>query len=156
MAPGDGPPPARGKEQRKADTLAKLAEENLDGWVSTAGGGRGHLVPLSMHWTGDRLVIAVEPASVTARNILETRVARIGLGATRDVVMIDVDLEVAHPVGELPHEIGEGYAAQSVWDPRAVGGDFVYLVLRPVRVQAWREVNELSARALMRDGTWLV
>jgi|RhiMethySRZTD1v2_1073278.scaffolds.fasta_scaffold13400_5 hypothetical protein len=156
MAPG-GPPAARSKEQRKADTLAKLAAENLDGWVSSApGAGRAHLVPLSMHWTGDRLVIAVEPPSVTARNILETRVARIGLGATRDVVMMDVELDAAYPVAELPDEIGEGYAAQSDWDPRAVGGDYVYLVLRPTRVQAWREVNELSARALMRDGAWLV
>jgi hypothetical protein len=29
-------------------------------------------------------------------------------------------------------------------------------VLRPVRVQAWREVNEIPERTLMRDGTWLV
>jgi hypothetical protein len=149
--------PARSKEQRKADTLARLAQENLDGWVTSApAAGKAHLVPLSMHWTGDRLVIAVEPASVTARNILETRVARIGLGATRDVVMVDVELDAAHPVGDLPASIGDGYAAQSDWDPRAVGGDYVYLVLRPVRIQAWREVNELAARALMRDGTWLV
>ena len=156
MAPG-GLPAARGKEQRKADTLAKLTAENLDGWVSSAPStGRAHLVPLSMHWTGDRLVIAVERASVTGRNILETRVARIALGATRDVVMIDVELDSAYPVAELPEEIGEGYAAQSDWDPRTVGGDYVYLVLRPTRVQAWREVNELSARALMRDGAWLV
>jgi len=151
------PPEARSTEQRKADTLAMLAEENLDGWVTSApAAGRAHLVPLSLHWTGDRLVIAVEPASVTARNILETRVARIGLGATRDVVMMDVELDAAYPIGEVPASIGEGYATQSDWDPRAVGGDFVYLVLRPTRVQAWREVNELSTRALMREGTWLV
>jgi hypothetical protein len=151
------PPEARSAEQRKADTLARLAQENLDGWVTSApAAGRAHLVPLSLHWTGDRLVIAVEPGSVTARNILKTRVARIGVGLTRDVVMIDVGLDEAHPVGEVPASIGEGYATQSDWDPRAVGGDFVYLVLRPIRVQAWREVNELSARALMRDGTWLV
>jgi hypothetical protein len=25
-----------------------------------------------------------------------------------------------------------------------------------VRVQAWREANEIAGRTLMRDGTWLV
>jgi len=32
----------------------------------------------------------------------------------------------------------------------------VYLVLRPVRVQAWREADEMTGRTLMRDGEWLV
>jgi hypothetical protein len=147
----------RTKEQRKADTLAKLAEPVLDGWVSSApASGRTHLVPLSLHWTGDRLVVAVEPASVTARNIVETRYARVGLGGTRDVVMMETELERAYPVADVPAEIGVGYARQSDWDPREVGGDFVYLVLRPTRLQAWREVNELADRALMRNGAWLV
>jgi hypothetical protein len=30
------------------------------------------------------------------------------------------------------------------------------VVLRPDRIQAWRESNELAGRLLMRDGTWLV
>jgi hypothetical protein len=30
-----------------------------------------------------------------------------------------------------------------------------FLVLRPLRIQAWREVNGLPGRALMRDGAWL-
>jgi len=29
-------------------------------------------------------------------------------------------------------------------------------VLRPLRVQAWREANEIAGRTLMRDGAWLV
>ena len=29
---------------------------------------------------------------------------------------------------------------------------YVFLVLRPVRVQAWREANEIAGRTLMRDG----
>jgi hypothetical protein len=147
----------RTKEQRKADTLARFAEPNIDGWVSSAPGkGRSHLVPLSLHWTGERLVLAVEPASLTARNIVETGLARIGLGGTRDVVMVDAELEAAHPVAEVPAKISAGYAGQADWDPRESTGDIVYLVLRPTRVQAWREVNELADRALMRGGIWLV
>jgi hypothetical protein len=30
-----------------------------------------------------------------------------------------------------------------------------FLVLRPQRVQAWREVDELPGRTLMRDGAWI-
>jgi hypothetical protein len=30
----------------------------------------------------------------------------------------------------------------------------VYVVLRPERIQAWRERNELSGRTLMRAGRW--
>ena len=33
---------------------------------------------------------------------------------------------------------------------------FTYLVLRPVRIQAWREVNEIEGRTVMADGLWLV
>jgi hypothetical protein len=36
------------------------------------------------------------------------------------------------------------------------GGQMRFLVLRPLRIQAWREVNELSDRALMRGGGWLI
>ena len=45
--------------------------------------------------------------------------------------------------------------AQADWDPRRDTG-YVFLVLRPVRVQAWREANEIAGRTLMRDGSWLV
>ena len=52
-------------------------------------------------------------------------------------------------------ELGAAYAGQADWDPRGMTG-FVFFVLRSVRVQAWREVNEIADRELMRDGRWLV
>jgi hypothetical protein len=144
-------------EQRKADTLAKLAEPALDGWVtSTPSTGRAHMVPLSLYWTGDRLVIAVEKSSLTARNILATTHARVGVGGTRDVVLMDLVLEESVAAAQAPAEIGDGYAGQSDWDPRDDPSEYLYLVLRPTRVLAWREANELSGRVLMRDGAWLV
>jgi hypothetical protein len=30
-----------------------------------------------------------------------------------------------------------------------------FLVLRPQRIQAWREANELTGRTLMRSGEWM-
>jgi hypothetical protein len=52
-------------------------------------------------------------------------------------------------------ELGEAYAAQADWDPRTSSG-YVFLVLRPVRIQAWRESDEIAGRTLMRDGAWVV
>lgn len=150
----------RSREQRKADTLAKLAAPAADVWVATAaadtdGQARSYLVPLSLAWIDERVVLATEADSVTARNIISQRRARLGLGPTRDVVMIDAELEQAYGLDDVPAGLAQGYAAQSDWDPRESGGRMQFLILRPQRVQAWREVNELPGRTLMRDGAWI-
>lgn len=148
--------PPRDREQRKQDTLAKLTADNADVWVSTASpAGEPYLVPLSLAWLGERAVIAVDGSSRTARNLAAGGTARLAVGATRDVVLIDAVLERAVPALEAG-ELAEGYAAQADWDPRTGGGEsYRYLVLRPERIQAWREVNELSGRLLMKGGEWL-
>src|SRR5262245_29163908 len=148
--------PPRTVEQRTADTRAALAAPGADIWVATASaGGEAHLVPLSYGWTGDRIVLSTSSTMVTARNLISSGRARLGTGATRDVVMIDAELEAVHPVGDVPEEVVASFVTQSDWDPRPEGDPFVFLVLRPVRIQAWREVNELAGRTLMRDGAWL-
>ena len=151
----------RTQEQRKADTLVKLTAPGVDAWVATAGADTsGHaspyLVPLSLAWIEERIVLATEADSVTARNLTSHRHARLGLGPTRDVVMIDAELEHVHGADEVPAGLAQGYAAQADWDPREAGGQMLFLVLRPLRIQAWREVDELPGRALMRDGAWLI
>jgi hypothetical protein len=140
---------------RKADTLALLATRPLDVWVATASpAGEPHLVPVSLAWVDERVVIAIEGRSVTARNLLATGTARLAVGPTRDVVMIDAIVERSVDVA-ADDALGTAYAAQADWDPRTTTG-YVLLVLRPVRLQAWREENEIADRTLMRDGTWLV
>ena len=52
-------------------------------------------------------------------------------------------------------ENGRAYAGQADWDPRLEPATYVFLLVRPRRVQAWREVNELAGRVLMQDGAWL-
>lgn len=98
-------------------------------------------------------MIAVEGSSVTARNLTASGVARLAVGPTRDVVMIDAVLE--RVVDVAGNALGAAYVAQADWDPRRSKGYF-FLVLRPVRVQAWREANELVGRTLMRQGVWLI
>jgi len=148
-------PGPRDAETRKADTRALLATPAIDVWVASASGaGEAHLVPLSLAWVGERAVVAVEKTSITARNLTTSGRARLAVGPTRDVVMIDADLDRVVEVG-TDQALGEAYAAQADWDPRGSAG-YVYLVLRPDRVQAWREADEIPGRTLMRSGTWIV
>ena len=148
-------PPARPLEQRKTDTLAKLTGPATDVWVASAG-AEAYLVPLSLGWVDERVVIALERTSRTAQNIATSGTARLGLGPTRDVVLIDAVLEATHPIGDGPASLVDGYLAQADWDPRSAGDSYQWMVLRPVRIQAWREPNELAGRTLMRDGAWTV
>jgi Pyridoxamine 5'-phosphate oxidase len=143
----------RDRRTRKADALALLVTPAIDVWVATASAaGAPYLVPLSLAWVDDRVVIAVEQTSLTGRNLIASGAARLAVGPTRDVVMIDAVLE--QTVDVTDEALGAAYVAQADWDPRTSGG-YVFLVLRPVRVQAWREANELAGRTLMRDGRWL-
>lgn len=132
-----------------------LATPAIDVWVATASAaGKAHLVPLSLAWVDERAMIAVAETSLTARNLTTSGRARLAVGPTRDVVMIDAVLDRAADVGD-DEAMGDAYAAQADWDPRRDSG-YVFLVLRPVRIQAWREADEIEGRTLMRDGAWLV
>ncbi len=147
-------PDARDSATRKTDTLTMLATPAIDVWVATASAaGAPYLVPVSLAWVDERVVIAVDGTSLTARNLAASGVARLALGPTRDVVMIDAVLDKMLDVA-ADDGLGAAYVAQADWDPRGSAG-YMFLVLRPVRVQAWREVNELPDRELMRDGRWL-
>lgn len=119
-------------------------------------GGDPYLVPLSFAWVSGRVVLALEAASRTARNITASGTARLGLGATRDVVIIDAVLDAEHRVMAAPADLIAAYVTQADWDPRSAGSGYLLLVLRPQRLQAWRESSELTGRTLMRDGIWLV
>jgi hypothetical protein len=96
----DGQP--RTRDQRRADTLAKLTAPAADVWVATAA----------------------------------------------------VDIGV-YGLDEVPAGLARQYAAQADWDPRESGDRMRFLVLRPQRIQAWREVDELPGRTLMRGGAWI-
>lgn len=135
--------------------LATLSAPVADAWVATADAGEPYLVPLTASWFEERIVLATDRGSPTAGNLAARGTARLAFGGTRDVVLIDVRLERTVPVADAG-PIGEAYAAQNDWDPRTAGDAYVFLILRPERVQAWRELNEIAGRTLMRDGAWLV
>jgi hypothetical protein len=146
--------PPRSLEQRTRDTLARL-EADADLWVATADGtGVPHLIPLSFHWDGTDLLLATPADSVTARNLVAGGRTRLGLGPTRDLAVIEGELRRTTPADEIDEETAQAFAQKAGFDPRREKG-MAYFWIRPVRIQAWREANELTGRTLMRDGRWL-
>ena len=144
----------RSTAQRKSDAIEKLKGDQ-DVWVATADDrGVAHLVPLSLCWLEGKVVVAVEARSRTARNAAASGQARLALGPTRDVVAIDAKASVVAREKAGP-TIAGGYRERTGWEPGSDGGDWVYLLLEPTRIQVWREVDEIPGRTVMADGTWL-
>lgn len=139
--------------ERKQDALHRL-EHDVDAWVATAGDDGPYLVPLSYLWDGHTLLFATPAASPTIRNLRVSGRARLGIGPTRDLVLIE---GTAHLLasGDITREIGDAFAQKTGFDPRELTTPYVYFRIAPQRLQAWREANELPGRDLMRDGEWL-
>ncbi|GAA3198089.1 pyridoxamine 5'-phosphate oxidase family protein [Actinocorallia longicatena] len=136
----------RTAERRRRDTLDRL-ENDVDAWIATADPGTGtpHLVPLSFLWEGETLLISTAAATPTARNLAASGLARVGVGPTRDLVLIEASAEALDPAS-LPAALGDAFAAKTGFDPRAEPNPYLYFRLTPSRVRAWREVNELKDR----------
>jgi Pyridoxamine 5'-phosphate oxidase len=147
--------PVRTPTQRKRDALDRL-EHDIDAWVATADreSGTPYLVPLSFLWEGATLLIATPASSPTGRNLQATGRVRVGIGPTRDVVLIE---GTAHTLaaGEVSDELGDAFAAKTGFDPRRLEA-YLFFRIHPQRLQAWREADELENRELMRGGHWVV
>ncbi|WP_026402037.1 pyridoxamine 5'-phosphate oxidase family protein [Actinomadura rifamycini] len=144
----------RSRAERRRDTEHRLARD-VDVWVASASpDGLPHLVPLSFDWDGERLILATPRDSRTGRNLAASRTVRLGLGPTRDVTVIDGEVEVLE-IDALPRERADRFAARTGFDPRAQSAPYRWFRVAPRRVLAWREENELRGRELMRDGRWL-
>jgi len=145
--------PPRTYQQRKEDTLARLASD-VDAWVASADRhGDVYLVPLSFLWDGTAITVTTPESSRTARNLRSGARARLGIGPTRDVVLIDGTVE-EFSLETVPDGLARAFA-EKLWDPRGEADRYAYFRITPQRIQAWREVNELAGRDLMRQGTWL-
>lgn len=144
----------RTTDERVADARAKLAGD-ADVWVATAdSAGVAHLVPLSLCWHDGEIVVAVEARSRTARNATASGQARLALGSTRDVVSVEATVTVVDRAGASA-DLVDAYRSRTGWDPGGDGGEWVYLCCRPVSVQVWRDVEEITGRTVMCAGEWL-
>jgi hypothetical protein len=148
VSPRSGP-------DRWRDTEHRLARD-VDLWVASASAdGAPYLVPLSFDWDGQALLMSTSADSATGRNLAATRSVRLGLGLTRDVSMIEGAVEVL-AIDAVPRETGDRFVARTGFDPRTLTTTYRWFRVTPRRIQAWREVDELPGRELMRDGRWLV
>ncbi|HYP44126.1 MAG TPA: pyridoxamine 5'-phosphate oxidase family protein [Propionibacteriaceae bacterium] len=146
---------ARTRVQRRRDTEHRLSTD-VDVWVATASAdGAAYLVPLSFDFDGGALLLATSAESITGRNLAAAGSVRLGLGLTRDVSMIDGLVEVLD-LNALPSDAGDRFARRTGFDPRTLAERYCWFRITPRRIQAWREVEELAERDLMRDGRWLV
>jgi hypothetical protein len=144
----------RSRARRRRDTEHRLSHD-IDLWVASASEDGGpYLVPLSFDWDGEALLLATLTNSPTGRNLAASRAVRLGLGETRDVSIIEGEVEVLE-IDELPPEIGDRFVTRTGFDPREESPPFRWFRVLPRRIQAWREANELAGRDLMRDGRWL-
>jgi nitroimidazol reductase NimA-like FMN-containing flavoprotein (pyridoxamine 5'-phosphate oxidase superfamily) len=149
-------PPARTPEQRKQDALIRL-EQDVDAWVATADpeSGTPYLVPLSFLWDGVTLLVATQSSSPTSRNLQATGKVRLGIGPTRDLVLVEGTV-LALEAAELKDEVGDAFAAKTGFDPRELTSRYLYFRIHPQRIQAWREANEIEGRELMSGGHWVL
>jgi nitroimidazol reductase NimA-like FMN-containing flavoprotein (pyridoxamine 5'-phosphate oxidase superfamily) len=137
----------RSHAQRVTDTLRRLADD-VDAWIATADdSGTPYLVPLSFRWDGRTLLLSTAVASRTARNLVASGEVRVGVGPTRDVVLIHGTVTVVAS-GELSTAEGDAFAEKTGFDPRTLSSPYLYFRVTPTRVQAWREVDELPGRDL--------
>lgn len=145
-------PPPRPPQQRWKDTLHRL-ENDVDVWVATAdpADGTPYLVPLSFLWDGETVLLSTSGNSPTGRNLRTTGRVRLGIGPTRDVVMVDGTVEMLS-ADELPAGVGDAFAVKTGFDPRTFTERYPYFRVRPQRLQAWRESNEIAGRDLIREG----
>ena len=84
----------RPRADRRRDTEHRLTND-VDVWVASASAdGKPYLVPLSFDWDGAAVLVATPTNSPTGKNLARSGVARLALGPTRDVTMIEADVEV--------------------------------------------------------------
>ena len=146
----NGPRPI---DQRITDTRRRL-EEDVDCWVASASSGAPYLIPLSFFWDGTDLFVATPAASITSRNLQASGTVRVGVGPTRDVVLIDATVR-ALTDDEVVPEFADAFAVKADFDPRNEPNQYLYFRITPQRIRAWREADELAGRDLMRAGVWL-
>ncbi|GAA4198922.1 hypothetical protein GCM10022220_00800 [Actinocatenispora rupis] len=146
-------PPVRDLAQRRADTVDRLAS-GFQMWLATGSDGHGaHLIPVAYVWDGSTLTTATFRRSRTVANLRARPRARVAIGDTADVVMIDTRATLLD-VPDIDVASAEAYAQVST-DPRHAPDRFLYVRLVPERILAWNSLTEFAGRTLMLKGSWL-
>jgi 4a-hydroxytetrahydrobiopterin dehydratase len=126
-----------------------LAADGLDDWVVLHGGAAAVFRVTSLT-AAAQLAQAVAGMSGFEGSgaLLTIADGHLSVRMTRGVMRIEPrHVEVARAISAIAREHGAIANRTAVQEVQ---------VLRPVRVQVWRESNEIPGRTLMREGAWLV
>jgi hypothetical protein len=142
----------RSADVRRQDVLYRLGHE-VDAWVATTDTDTGapRLTPLSFLWPDESLLFSTVTASPTGRNLVANPSVQVGIGQTRDVVLVQGTVEALTAISD---PLGDAFAAKTGFDPRTLTDPYSYFRLHPRSIQAWREEDELAGRWVMRAGIW--
>jgi hypothetical protein len=147
----------RSPESRKEYVVALLSAHHPQCWVATASrSGDPHLVPLSFAWREGRVIICSGEGFRLTKDLVEGSGASLAIGDTRDVVLIRASVEASWPAGEQPPEVSKRFATQADWDPSRLGKAFRYFLLKPERIDVWRQPDEMADRTIMRCHAWVI
>ena len=136
-------PEAAIRRQRIQTPCGAWRATSTPGVATADADGGPWLVPLSFVWDGERLLLSTTGSSPTGRNLAAGGAIRIGIGETRDVVLVEgtVDGTVDGVTGiapaDLPASIGNVRRHDRL-RPAHAGPRGATTGVRPVRVLAWR------------------
>ena len=146
--------PLRDVATRKKDVLETLAK-NGRFWLGSADpAGRPHVIAVSAWWESDALVIATLGSNRTARNIEMNPRVTLATGAFNDAIIIHAQMIESRAV-EDSQDIAQGFKKAMGWEPSEVGSGWVFLRLRPTKIQAFRDFEEIEGRDVMIRSRWL-
>ncbi|MFE6280870.1 pyridoxamine 5'-phosphate oxidase family protein [Streptomyces sp. NPDC057877] len=141
--------------ERKRRLLERLEREQ-DVWVATAdAAGVPCMVALWFAWDGRALWVSTRLTNPTGRNLRDGGRARVAFGDTRDVALVDGEVDT-FPAGEVPQAAVAALRAKYGWDPRGDGASYAFFRVRPRTVQVYRGEAEMRGRFLMKEGAWTV
>lgn len=142
--------PIRNQLQRKVDTLRHL-DVDKDLWIATTQNNEPHLIPLNFLWLNNLIFIATELKNKTGANLARNSNVCLALGHTRDVIAIK-----ALVVEADPSNLASKFENKLGWNPITEQGEWRLFALKPMRIQAWRNIEELNERTIMLKGNWVV
>jgi hypothetical protein len=146
--------PLRDIATRKKDVLDALAK-NGRFWLGTADPtGKPHVIAVSAWWHSDALVMATLGTSRTARNMEMNPHVTLAGGAFNDAIVIHAQMIESRAVADAP-ELARGFKAAMGWEPSEVSEGWSFFTLRPIKIQAFREFEEIEGRDVMVRSRWL-
>jgi hypothetical protein len=146
--------PLRDVATRKKDVLETLAK-NGRFWLGTADPtGKPHVIAVSAWWESEEFVVATLGSSRTARNIEMNPRVTMATGAFNDAIVIHAQMIESRAVEDSP-DLAKGFKAVMGWEPGEVGPGWIFLRLRPTKIQAFRDYEEIEGRDVMLRSRWL-